>query len=98
VRAGMLAAEGELIVFTDADGSYGPSELDRVIGALHTAPVAIGVRAAAISGPMMRRVASRILNLTIRYSSRLQWPIAQPAATAVLADPLLPAPPTTAAF
>jgi Glycosyl transferase family 2 len=26
VRAGMLAAEGELIVFTDADGSYGSSE------------------------------------------------------------------------
>jgi dolichyl-phosphate beta-glucosyltransferase len=34
VRAGMLAAEGELIVFTDADGSYGPSELDRIIRAL----------------------------------------------------------------
>jgi dolichyl-phosphate beta-glucosyltransferase len=51
---------------TDADGSYGPSELDRIIGALHMAPVAIGVRAAAISGPMMRRVASRVFNLTIR--------------------------------
>jgi hypothetical protein len=32
------------------------------------------------------------------YSSTPQLPIAQPAATAVLADPLLPAPPTTAAF
>jgi dolichyl-phosphate beta-glucosyltransferase len=44
VRAGMLAAEGELIVFTDADGSYGPGELDRIIGALDEAPVAIGER------------------------------------------------------
>jgi len=32
------------------------------------------------------------------YSPRPQLPIAQPAATAVLADPLLPAPPTTAGF
>jgi hypothetical protein len=32
------------------------------------------------------------------YSSTPQLPIAQPAATAILADPLLPAPPTTAAF
>jgi hypothetical protein len=32
------------------------------------------------------------------HSSRPRVPIAQPAATAVLADPLLPAPPTTAAF
>jgi len=32
------------------------------------------------------------------YSSRPQVPIAQPTATAVLADPLLPAPPTTLAF
>jgi dolichyl-phosphate beta-glucosyltransferase len=31
------------------------------------------------------------------YSSRAQVPVAQPTATAVLADPLLP-PPTTAAF
>ena len=188
VRAGMLAAEGELIVFTDADGSYGPSELDQIIGALHMAPVAIGVRAVTISGPMMRRVASRVFNLTIRgmlglpfddtqsglkgfrraaaraifsqaqvdgfafdvetlwlahrlglevaevdvqamdrqgskvrmltdalrmldevwtvrqaaldgaYSSRPQVPIAQAAASAVLADPSLPAPATTAAL
>jgi dolichyl-phosphate beta-glucosyltransferase len=44
VRAGMLAAAGELVVFTDADGSYGPGEVDRVVHALAEAPVAIGVR------------------------------------------------------
>lgn len=66
VRAGMLAAEGELIVFTDADGSYGPSELDRVVGALGVAPVAIGARATGTSGPVARRVASRVFNLAIR--------------------------------
>jgi dolichyl-phosphate beta-glucosyltransferase len=43
VRTGMLAAQGELVVFTDADGSYGPRELDRIVRALAGAPVAIGL-------------------------------------------------------
>jgi dolichyl-phosphate beta-glucosyltransferase len=188
VRTGMLAAEGELIVFTDADGSYGPSEVDRIIAALDEAPVAIGRRANGTSGLVRRQVASRVFNLTIRgmlglrfgdtqsglkgfrrgaaqaifsharvdgfafdvealwlahrlglevaevdvqatdrqgstvrmrsdvlrmlgevwtirqatadgtYGSRPQVPIAQPTAAAVLADPMLPAPPTTAGF
>ena len=65
VRVGMLAAEGERIVFTDADGSYGPGELDRIVRALAEAPVAIGARATT-SGPLTRRVASRVFSLAIR--------------------------------
>jgi glycosyltransferase involved in cell wall biosynthesis len=66
VRTGMLAAQGELVVFTDADGSYSPSDLDRIVAALDQAPVAIGTRAGDASGPVARRVASRVFNLTIR--------------------------------
>jgi dolichyl-phosphate beta-glucosyltransferase len=66
VRTGMLAAQGELVVFTDADGSYRPSDLDRIVAALDQAPVAIGTRAGDASGPVARRVASRVFNLTIR--------------------------------
>jgi dolichyl-phosphate beta-glucosyltransferase len=65
VRAGMLAARGDLVIFTDADGSYGPREVERVVGALAKAPVAIGARAAT-SGPLTRRVASRTFNLAVR--------------------------------
>jgi dolichyl-phosphate beta-glucosyltransferase len=65
VRTGMLAAQGELVVFTDADGSYRPSDLDRILAALARAPVAIGTRASA-SGPVTRRAASRVFNLAIR--------------------------------
>jgi dolichyl-phosphate beta-glucosyltransferase len=72
VRTGMLAAEGELIVFTDADGSYGPSELDRIVAALGEAPVAIGTRAST-SGPVARRAASRVFNLAIRGSLGLSF-------------------------
>jgi dolichyl-phosphate beta-glucosyltransferase len=66
VRAGMLAGRGELLVFTDADGSYGPRDLDRIVRALAQAPVAIGTRAEAATGPLTRRAASRAFNLAIR--------------------------------
>jgi len=66
VRTGMLAAQGELVVFTDADGSYHPSDLNRIVAALDRAPVAIGTRARGTSGPVARRAASRVFNLAIR--------------------------------
>jgi dolichyl-phosphate beta-glucosyltransferase len=50
VRTGVLSAEGELVVFTDADGSYGPEQVERVVQALERAPVAIGSRAAGAPG------------------------------------------------
>ena len=49
VRTGVLAAEGTLVVFTDADGSYGPEQVKRLVRALERAPVAIGSRAANTS-------------------------------------------------
>jgi dolichyl-phosphate beta-glucosyltransferase len=73
VRTGMLAAEGELIVFTDADGSYGPSDLDRIRRALGEAPVAIGTRTSGTSGQVARRTASRVFNLAIRGSLGLPF-------------------------
>jgi len=68
VRAGIRAARGELVVFTDADGSYGPEQVDRVVAALGVAPVAIGARLgeAAGAGPPLRRLASRVFNRAMR--------------------------------
>jgi dolichyl-phosphate beta-glucosyltransferase len=68
VRTGIQAAQGELVVFTDADGSYGPEQLERVVAALDRAPVAIGARlgSQAGTGPPLRRLASRVFNLAMR--------------------------------
>ena len=73
VRTGMLAAAGELVLFTDADGSYAPEELDSVVRALAEAPVAIGTRAAAAPAPLTRRLASRAFNLAIRHAVGLPF-------------------------
>ena len=66
VRTGMLAGRGDLVVFADADGSYGPGDLRRVVEALAEAPVAIGARTEAATGPLVRQAASRGFNLAIR--------------------------------
>jgi len=44
VRAGMLAAEGDLVVFTDADMATPPQELPKLVKALESADVALGSR------------------------------------------------------
>ena len=68
VRTGIRAAQGELVVFTDADGSYGPEQLERVVAALDRAPVAIGARlgSRAGAGSPLRRLASRVFNRVMR--------------------------------
>ena len=68
VRVGVQAAEGQLVVFTDADGSYGPDQLERVVAALDRAPVAIGARLAAQpgAGSLLRRLASPVFNRVMR--------------------------------
>jgi glycosyltransferase involved in cell wall biosynthesis len=68
VRTGIQAAQGQLVAFTDADGSYGPEQLERVVAALEQAPVAIGARlgSQAGAGPPLRRLASRVFNRIMR--------------------------------
>jgi len=64
----MQAAQGELVVFTDADGSYGPEQLELVVAALERAPVAIGARLGSDADPgsAVRRLASRVFNRAMR--------------------------------
>jgi glycosyltransferase involved in cell wall biosynthesis len=67
VRKGVLAASGDLVVFTDADGSYGPGDVDRIVAALADAPVAIGSRdlGSQATSPT-RQLASRLFNQAMR--------------------------------
>src|SRR5215207_9077326 len=44
VRTGMLAAQGDLVVFADADMATPPSELPKLVTALQSADVALGSR------------------------------------------------------
>lgn len=78
VRTGVLAAPGELVVFTDADGSYGPRDIGRIVAALTAAPVAIGSRDAALAaGRLVRRLASLLFNRVIQTLLGLPFPDTQ---------------------
>jgi dolichyl-phosphate beta-glucosyltransferase len=73
VRAGMLAAEGELLVFADADMATPPDQLPRLVDALTTADVALGSRIQPdgsdmrASQPRLRRLVGRLF----RYAAQL---------------------------
>jgi len=44
VRTGMLAAKGDLVIFTDADMATPPDQLPKLVAALRNADVALGSR------------------------------------------------------
>jgi len=69
VRAGMLAAEGDLLIFTDADMATPPSEIPKLVTALASADVALGSRIQPdgsdhrASQPAIRRALGRAFRL-----------------------------------
>ena len=67
VRVGVQAAQGELVVFTDADGSYGPDQLERGGGGARPGPGGRGPpRRPARAGLLLRRLASPVFNRVMR--------------------------------
>jgi dolichyl-phosphate beta-glucosyltransferase len=68
VRAGMLAADGDLLVFADADMATPPDELPLLVGALASADAAYGSRIQVdgsdmrASQPGWRRVLGRVFH------------------------------------
>ena len=73
VRAGMLAAEGDVLVFADADMATPADQLPRLVAALEDADVALGSRIQAdgsdmrASQPPFRRLVGRLF----RFAAQL---------------------------
>jgi glycosyltransferase involved in cell wall biosynthesis len=71
VRTGMLAADGQYVLFTDADGATPIQEADKLLPALEQGyDVAIasreGIGAKRYSEPWFRHVMGRVFNLIVR--------------------------------
>ncbi|MGD0862394.1 MAG: glycosyltransferase, partial [Candidatus Limnocylindrales bacterium] len=72
VRAGMLAARGDLIVFADADMATPPDQLSRLVEALMEADLALGSRIQPdgsdmrASQPRFRRLVGRLFRLAAK--------------------------------
>ena len=73
VRAGMLKAQGQYLIFTDADGATPFQEINRLEQALHNgADIAIGSRAipsedTQVSARFHRKYLGRIFNLMVNF-------------------------------
>ena len=68
VRAGILAANGEVVVFTDVDLSYGPEVIQEVVAAVRRgAKVCVGQRKID-TGTAIRKAGSRLIKW---YTRRL---------------------------
>ena len=73
VRAGMLAAEGDVLVFADADMATPPDMLPRLVAALESADVALGSRIQP-DGSDMRATQPRLRRLVgklFRFAAQL---------------------------
>lgn len=72
VRAGMLAATGRTLVFTDADLSYAPAQIGRLLTAVESGwDVVVGNRhhegsTALVEASALRQVGGRAINLATR--------------------------------
>jgi dolichyl-phosphate beta-glucosyltransferase len=72
VRAGMLAARGRTLVFTDADLSYAPAQIERLLAAVEAGwDVVVGNRhhegsTTIVAAGHLRRVGGRAINLATR--------------------------------
>jgi dolichyl-phosphate beta-glucosyltransferase len=72
VRAGVLASRGAMVVFTDADLSYAPSQIERVLAALEAgADVVVGSRrhvgtTTLVRAGRVREISGRVFNLFTR--------------------------------
>jgi glycosyltransferase involved in cell wall biosynthesis len=78
VRAGMLAAHGEITLFTDADLSAPIEEAEKLLAALRSADVAIGSRALdrsliQVHESQSREIAGILFNLMVRIATGLSF-------------------------
>ena len=62
VRAGMLAAAGEAVVFTDADLQYPPDRIVAVLGRLRGEVGAVVAKRGRTGGALLRRLGTRVVS------------------------------------
>lgn len=66
VRAGMLAASGEIVVFTDVDLSYGPAVVEEAVAAVGEGASACVGQRAIDTGTAIRKAGSRLIKWRTR--------------------------------
>jgi glycosyltransferase involved in cell wall biosynthesis len=75
LKSGILKARGEVIVITDADGSYPNDEIPRLLAVMDDCEMAVGARTGGIVNvPLLRRSAKWVLGKLANYLSGRKIP------------------------
>lgn len=75
LKTGILAAENEIIVITDADGTYPNEELRNLLSYIHNHDMVVGARTGnQVKIPLIRKPAKKFLNILANYLAGTKIP------------------------
>lgn len=74
LKAGIRAAEHEIVVTFDADGQFDTSEIEKLVDALDGCDMAVGVRPQGAGSPTLRKPGKWLLSQTANYLAQAQIP------------------------
>lgn len=74
LKAGIRAAEHEIVVTLDADGQFDTTEIDKLVNALNGCDMAVGVRPQGAGSPTLRKPGKWLLSKTANYLAQAEIP------------------------
>jgi glycosyltransferase involved in cell wall biosynthesis len=74
LKAGIRAAEREIVVTFDADGQFDTTEIEKLVNALNDSDMAVGVRPQGTGSPNLRKPGKWLLSKTANYLAQAQIP------------------------
>jgi glycosyltransferase involved in cell wall biosynthesis len=75
LKTGILAAEHDIIVITDADGTYPNEQIAELLSWIKTCDMVVGARTGkTVKIPLIRRPAKKFLNLLANYLAGVEIP------------------------
>ncbi|MBI4675679.1 MAG: glycosyltransferase family 2 protein [Chloroflexi bacterium] len=74
LKAGIRAAEREIVVTFDADGQFDVNDIARLVNALHHSDMVVGVRPQGAGSPTLRKPGKWLLGKTANYLTQTKIP------------------------
>lgn len=74
LKAGIRAAEHEIVVTFDADGQFDTNEIEKIVNALNDCDMAVGVRPQGAGSPTLRKPGKWLLGKTANYLAQTEIP------------------------
>lgn len=74
LKAGIRAAEHEIVVTFDADGQFDANDIEKLVSALNDCDMAVGVRPHGAGSPTIRKPGKWLLGKTANYLAQTEIP------------------------